>query len=176
VLGNQGFTEFVGQAVNKGMDFGLLAIFPVGYDALKVSVEGHELLVGLREAVQLSLGGGLMVRFSIEGFQKGDEVVNLLTWQYASFLEWCNHQDYILHHQAQGVYNLTVFVWEAVSVGNELILELAKEGAQLRAGIDELVWVKDLFGLVIGVCGGDNRWDKEGSSNILTRSWNFCSL
>ncbi len=80
MLGDQSFTEFVGQAIDKGMDLGLLAVLQVGHDVLEVGVVGHELPVALMEAIQFSLGRGLVVGLSLQGFENNDKIIDLLTW------------------------------------------------------------------------------------------------
>ncbi len=80
MLGDQSFAEFMGQIINKGVDLGLLAVLYVSYDTLEVNIASNELVVILMEAVQFLLGRGLAGRFSIQSFEEGDRVVDLLTW------------------------------------------------------------------------------------------------
>jgi hypothetical protein len=47
VLGDKGLAKFHRKAVDKGVDFGLLAVIQVGHNALEISIVGHKFAFGL---------------------------------------------------------------------------------------------------------------------------------
>ncbi len=80
VMGEKGFTKFMRQAVDKGIDLGLFTVVEVCHDTLKVCVVDHTLEVYLAQTIKFLLCCCLAVRVAVQGFKKGNELVDLITW------------------------------------------------------------------------------------------------